>query len=316
MHLVLQTGTLEYGFECLHENNVANALIVCIRKDLWWKYGIILRESLKQRVTCNPSKMNDIGFLIQQIETDNAVKYFHAIKGSSTEIRLQVSYKKIHAFDRLYLLTAQRTPSIIVTSDKDAVALSEQHWWNPYTEQRGPGADNKGSGQYHAHQSNALRCVLAQSSDGRIEMGDCPVYDISKYVVRDPATQKEYSYHYELMIDVVESQEPALSSISATKVCSIAQTADAYQWTRNPIPSSAYINFVDSLQARPSVAELSIPHANQQAPATVCTTVGVSESIATLAILKQKYREEVEQSLKTGNIEHICTLEQFLKSCP
>jgi len=149
-------------------------------------------------------------------------------------------------------------------------------------------------------------------------MGDCPVYDISKYVVRDPATQKEYSYHYELMIDVVESQEPALSCTSAAKVCSTAQTEEEYQWTRNPIPSSAYINFVDSLQARPSVAELSIPHAKQQTPATVCTTVSVSECIAapTLAILKQKYREEVERSLKSGNIEHICTLEQFLKSCP
>jgi len=86
----------------------------------------------------------------------------------------------------------------------------------------------------------------------------------------------------------------------------------------HPKHTDTYINFVDSLQARPSVTELSIRHVNQQTPATVPTTVSVNECIAapTLAILKQKYREEVERSLKSDNVEHICTLEQFLKSSP
>jgi hypothetical protein len=213
--------------ECSQANNIANALFVCIRKTLLWKYNIILEQSLKDRVTSHLTRLNDISFLIGLIEKEHTEPFFIRIGKylapmqeleRYTEVRLQVSYRKVQSFDRLHITTREKTPCIVMTADHQAMALCEQQWWQP--------------------SANAMKYVVARCSDGQIEMGQCPVYDIRKYqAVVDADTQKAYLYHYELSIELVESRH----------VFENLPGQITRAWTCNPTPTRAYLQFLETL---------------------------------------------------------------------
>jgi len=277
---------LEYGFECLNENNVASALIVCVRKELSWKYDIVLKESLRHRLTSNPAHVNDINFLIQGLEMDQQRQAsFWAIKGSCVEINLQLSYRRVQCFDRLRVLIRQKSPCIIITSDQTAVALSDQQWWS----------------------NTASKYVLAHSGDGRIEMGGCPVYDISQHVVRDPDTQKEYLYHYELLIDLVAARTPCASdqdpSSNFPADCAARGAPLQHTWALQPPVTTAYMAFVDNnMLSGNTPLQLCAPGSDDND----------SQCLSTAKChLRNEYRQYVEQMLNTNNFEHISTLETF-----
>jgi len=278
--------TLEYGLESLDENNVASALIVCVRKELSWKYDIVLKESLRHRLTSDPAHVNDINFLIQRLEMDQQRQAcFWGIKGSCVEIKLQLSYRRVQCFDRLRVLVRQKSPCIIITSDQTAVALSDQQWWS----------------------NTASKYVLAHSSDGRIEMGGCPVYDISQHVVRDPDTQKEYLYHYELLIDLAATRTPCAAdydpSSKSRAVCGARSPPLQHTWALQPPMTNAYMAFVDNnMLSGHTPLQLCAPGSDDSA----------SQSLSTAKRhLRNEYRQYVEQMLQTNNFEHISTLETF-----
>jgi len=213
--------------ECAQANNIANALFVCIRKTLLWKYNIILEQSLKDRVTGHLTRLNDINFLIAVIEKENNQPLFIRIGKCmpsrqglerSTEVRLEVSYRKVQSFNRLHVSTTEKTPCIIMTADHQAMALCEQQWWQP--------------------SANGMKYVVARCSDGQIEMGQCPVYDIRKHqAVVDAETQKAYLYHYELSIELVESRH----------VFEHIPGQITRAWTCNPRPTTPYLQFLETL---------------------------------------------------------------------
>jgi len=279
-------SSLEYGFESLNENNVASALIVCVRKELSWKYDIVLKESLRHRLTSDLAHVNDINFLIKRLEMDQQRQAcFWGIKGSYVEIKLQLSYRRVQCFDRLRVLIRQKSPCIIMTSDQTAVALSDQQWWS----------------------NTASKYVLAHSSDGRIEMGGCPVYDISQHVVRDPDTQKEYLYHYELLIDLVAARTPCAAdhnpSSTVRAVCAARSPQLHHAWALQPPVSNAYMAFVDNnMLSGNTPLQLCAPGSDHNASQWVSTAK---------CHIRNEYRQYVEQKLKTNNFEHISTLETF-----